>query len=42
MRWDYQNDPRQQKLKDALKKQLGLELVPGTAPIDMLVVEKAD
>jgi len=29
-------------LKQALTDQLGLELVPGTAPVKMLVVEKAD
>jgi uncharacterized protein (TIGR03435 family) len=34
---DYQNVPG---LKQALTEQLGLELVPGTAPVEMLVVEK--
>jgi uncharacterized protein (TIGR03435 family) len=37
--WD-KNDPQHENLKQALIDQLGLELVPGTAPIEMLVVEK--
>jgi uncharacterized protein (TIGR03435 family) len=39
--WSLQSDPRGEHLKQALADQLGLELVPGTAPIEMLVVEKA-
>ena len=38
--WDSRNDPQHEKLKQALIDQLGLELVPGTAPVEMLVVEK--
>ena len=37
--WD-KNDPQHEKLKQALINQLGLELVPGTAPVEMLFVEK--
>jgi RNA polymerase sigma factor (sigma-70 family) len=39
--WDYQNDPRHENLKQALVQQLGLEVVPGVAPVKMLFVEKA-
>jgi len=41
LKWDGQNDPRHENLKQAIADQLGLELVPGTAPVEMLVVEKA-
>jgi uncharacterized protein (TIGR03435 family) len=34
-------NPRGEHFKQALADQLGLELVPGTTPIKMLVVEKA-
>jgi uncharacterized protein (TIGR03435 family) len=34
--------PNLNRLKQALTEQLGLELVPGTAPIKMLVVEKSN
>jgi uncharacterized protein (TIGR03435 family) len=37
LRWDF---PNVASLKQAFKDQLGLELVPGTAPVDVLVVEK--
>jgi uncharacterized protein (TIGR03435 family) len=40
LKWE-RNDPQHEKLKQGLIDQLGLELVPGTAPIEMLVVEKA-
>lgn len=41
LKWDGQNDPRHENLKQAIADQLGLELVPGTAVVEMLVVEKA-
>ena len=41
LKWDGQNDPRHENLKQAIADQLGLELVPGTAPVEMLMVEKA-
>jgi uncharacterized protein (TIGR03435 family) len=41
LKWDYKNDPDRVKFKQALKEQLGLELVPGTAPIEFLFIEKA-
>ena len=34
-------DPRHDNLKNALLDQLGLELVPGREPVEMLVVERA-
>jgi uncharacterized protein (TIGR03435 family) len=40
--WNNRNDPQHENLKRALNAQLGLDLVPGTAPVEMLVVEKAD
>jgi uncharacterized protein (TIGR03435 family) len=40
LKWNEQNDPQHENLKRALQEQLGLELVPGTAPVEMLVVEK--
>jgi uncharacterized protein (TIGR03435 family) len=40
VKWDESNDPEHESLKQALNDQLGLELVPGTAPVRMLVVEK--
>jgi uncharacterized protein (TIGR03435 family) len=40
LKWE-RNDPQHEKLKQSLIDQLGLELVPGTAPIEMLVVEKS-
>ena len=39
---DDPDHPRLDSLKRALIDQLGLELVPGTAPVEMLVVEKAN
>lgn len=41
LKWDGQNDPDHEKLLQAVQSQLGLEVVPGTASVDMLVVEKA-
>ncbi len=41
LKWNYRNDPRHENLKQALKDQLGLELVPATAPVEMLVIERA-
>lgn len=41
LRWDSKNDSQHENLKQALADQLGLELVPGTAPVNFLVVEKA-
>ena len=38
----YTDYPNLEGLKQALTDQLGLELAPGTAPVEMLVVEKAD
>ncbi len=35
------NDPSHENLKRAVRDQLGLDLVPGTAPIKMLIIEKA-
>jgi uncharacterized protein (TIGR03435 family) len=35
------NNRRTKDFKQALTDQLGLELVPGTAPVEMLVIEKA-
>ncbi len=42
LKWDNRNDPQHENLKQALRDQLGLDLVPGTAPVEMLVVEKAN
>ena len=36
----YPDAPNPEGLKQALTEQLGLELVPGTAPVEMLVVDK--
>ena len=41
LKWDGQNDPQHENLKRAIADQLGLELISGTAPVEMLVVEKA-
>ena len=41
LKWNSQNDPRHENFKQALIQQLGLELIPGVAPVKMLVVEKA-
>ncbi|HAO78359.1 MAG TPA: hypothetical protein DCQ92_05155, partial [Verrucomicrobia subdivision 3 bacterium] len=45
LKWDEQRDQQGHRLPDPLKQavldQLGLELVPGREPIEMLVVEKA-
>ena len=41
LKWDDQNDPQHDNFKQALKDQLGLDLVPGTAPVEFLFVEKA-
>jgi RNA polymerase sigma factor (sigma-70 family) len=40
LKWN-QHDPQHNTLKQALLDQLGLELVPTTKPVEMLVVEKA-
>jgi uncharacterized protein (TIGR03435 family) len=40
-KWDAQNDPQHESFKQALLDQLGLELVPGTAPIEFLFIETA-
>ncbi len=40
LKWN-KNDPEHDNLKQALLDQLGLELVPGSESIEMLVVEKA-
>ena len=37
LHWEREN---LESLKQALKDQLGLELVPGTAPVEMLVLER--
>jgi uncharacterized protein (TIGR03435 family) len=46
LKWDEQRDPKGQLLpepvKRALIEKLGLELVPGTEPIEMLVVKQAN
>ena len=42
LKWDYWNDPRHGHLRQALNEQLGLDVVYGTAPVEMLVVEKAN
>jgi uncharacterized protein (TIGR03435 family) len=34
-------NPRGEHLKQALADQLGLELVPGTAPVEFLFIQKA-
>jgi uncharacterized protein (TIGR03435 family) len=41
LKWEDRNDPDHEKLLQAVQSQLGMELVPGTAPVDMLVVENA-
>ncbi len=41
LKWKYNGDSQHNNLKQAIKDQLGLELVPGVAPVKMLVVEKA-
>ena len=41
LKWDYRNDPQHENFKQALNNRLGLELVPGTAPIEYLIIEKA-
>ncbi len=40
LKWN-KNDPQHENLKQALLDQLGLELVPGHEPVEMLVIEKA-
>jgi uncharacterized protein (TIGR03435 family) len=42
LKWNYRNDSQHLNLKQALYDQLGLELVPGTAPVKMLVIEKTN
>jgi uncharacterized protein (TIGR03435 family) len=42
LKWNVRNDTNHENLKQALAEQLGVELVPGQAPIDMLIVEKAN
>lgn len=41
LKWNPGNDPQQENLKQAVLDQLGLELVPGRASVQMLVVAKA-
>jgi uncharacterized protein (TIGR03435 family) len=41
LKWNNRSDPQHEKFKLALQEQLGLELVPGTAPVKMLFVDKA-
>jgi uncharacterized protein (TIGR03435 family) len=41
LKWTSPDDGQHTHLKQALNDQLGLGLVPGTAPVEMLVVEKA-
>jgi uncharacterized protein (TIGR03435 family) len=41
LQWNRQNDPQHENFKQALRNQLGMEVAPGTAPVEMLVVEKA-
>jgi uncharacterized protein (TIGR03435 family) len=41
LKWDDRNDPQHENFKQALKDQLGLELVPATAPVEFLIIEKA-
>ena len=40
LKWNPEDDPQQENLKQAVLDQLGLELVPGTAPVGFLVVER--
>jgi uncharacterized protein (TIGR03435 family) len=42
LKWTPSRGPGQDQLKKALLDQLGLELVPTSMPVEMLVVEKAD
>jgi uncharacterized protein (TIGR03435 family) len=42
LKWNDRNDTNHDNLKRALVEQLGVELVPGQAPIDMLIVDKAN
>jgi uncharacterized protein (TIGR03435 family) len=42
LKWDFPDDEQHAHLTQALNSQLGLELVPGTAPVKMLVVKKAN
>jgi uncharacterized protein (TIGR03435 family) len=37
---DTRNDPQLASFRQALREQLGLELVPGTMPVEFLFVEK--
>jgi len=41
LKWNDNGDEQHNNLKQALNDQLGLELVPGVAPVKMLIVEKA-
>jgi uncharacterized protein (TIGR03435 family) len=41
LKWDDRNDPEHENFKQALKDQLGLELVAGTAPVKLLVLGEA-
>jgi uncharacterized protein (TIGR03435 family) len=42
LQWDNKNDLQHENLKQAIADQLGLELVPGTAPVEFLIVEKVN
>jgi uncharacterized protein (TIGR03435 family) len=41
LKWNSQDDPQHENLKQAIFRQLGLELVEGVASVKMLVIEKA-
>lgn len=41
LKWKPENNPQQENLKQVMFDQLGLELTPGTARVDLLVVERA-
>ncbi len=41
LKWKNQDDPQHENFKQALNDQLGLELVPGPAPVEFLVIQKA-
>jgi uncharacterized protein (TIGR03435 family) len=41
LKWNNRNDLQHENFKRALNDQIGLELVPGTAPVEFLFIEKA-